>query len=342
MNYVIFIFSCLISFFFSFFIITQFKKFFVTRGIIAVDQQKKEKPTLPQSGGVPVFFGFLIGIMFLILLSAFYFQVNTTIIITTTLSILIATLIGFFDDLNISKEPVKNIYGDLEIRVGLPQWLKPLLTILAAIPLVAIMAGDSTMAIPFLGTIHFGMLYALIIVPVLFVVFTNSTNMLAGVNGVEGGLMVIVMLALGIFAIVNGRTEATIISFVALFAVIPYFLNNWYPAKILPGDSLTYLFGATFASIAIIGNIESFALFIFIPWAIEILLKLRGKLKVRSLGNLQEDGTLKMPYKHIFSWTHIMMWLPTLWKKRFTEKQVTCGILLVEILFCVIGFILFL
>lgn len=342
MNYIILILSCIISFLFSFFTITQFKKFFVTRGIIAVDQQKKEKPVLPQSGGVPVFFGFFIGIMFFILLSAFYFQVNIILIIATVLSILIATLIGFFDDLNISKEPIKNIYGDLEIRVGLPQWLKPLLTVLAAIPLIAIMAGDSTMAIPIIGTINFGILYALVIVPVMFVVITNSTNMLAGTNGVEGGLMTIVLISLGIFSLVNGRTEATIISFIALFAVIPYLINNWCPAKILPGDSLTYLFGATFASIAIIGNLEGFALFIFIPWVIEIILKLRGKLKVRSLGNLQDDGTLKMPYKHIYSWTHIMMYLPSLWKKRFTEKQVTVGILLVEVLFCIIGFILFL
>jgi hypothetical protein len=36
------------------------------------------------------------------------------------------------------------------------------------------------------------------------------------------------------------------------------------------------------------------------------------------------------------------MYLPTLWKKRFTEKQVTTGILLVEVLFCVAGFIIFL
>jgi UDP-N-acetylglucosamine--dolichyl-phosphate N-acetylglucosaminephosphotransferase len=342
MNYIILILSCLVSFLASFFAITQFKKFFVTRGIIAVDQQKKEKPTLPQSGGIPVFFGFLIGIMFFVLLSAFYFQTNITLIIATTLSILIATLIGFFDDINISKEPVKNIYGDLEIRVGLPQWLKPLLTVLAAIPLIAIMAGDSTMAIPLIGTINFGVLYALLIVPILFVVITNSTNMLAGANGLEGGLMAIVMISLGIFSIINGRTEAAVISFMALFALAPYLLNNWYPAKMLPGDSLTYLFGATFASIAIIGNIESFALFIFIPWGIEIILKLRGKLKVRSLGNLQKDGTLKMPYKRIYSWTHIMMFLPTLFKRRFTEKQVTTSILLVEVMFCVLGFILFL
>lgn len=342
MNYIILILSCLISFLASFFAITQFKKFFVTRGIIAVDQQKKEKPTLPQSGGIPVFFGLLIGIMFFVLLSAFYFQTNITLIIATTLSILIATLIGFFDDINISKEPVKNIYGDLEIRVGLPQWLKPLLTVLAAIPLIAIMAGDSTMAIPIIGTINFGIFYALLVVPILFVVITNSTNMLAGTNGLEGGLMAIVMLSLGVFCLLKGRTEAAVISFVALFALIPYLLNNWCPAKILPGDSLTYLFGATFASIAIIGNIESFALFIFIPWGLEIILKLRGKLKVRSLGNLQKDGTLKAPYKRIYSWTHIMMYLPTLWKKRFTEKQVTTGILLVEVAICILGFILFL
>ena len=342
MNYLILIISFLVSFFFSYFILTQFKNFFVTRGIIAVDQQKKEKPILPQSAGVPVFFGFFIGSMFFILLSSFYFRVDVTIIIASVLSILVATLIGFFDDLNISKEPVKNIYGDLELRVGLPHWLKPLLTILAAIPLIAIMAGDFTMAIPLIGTINFGWWYTLLIIPILFVVITNSTNMLAGTNGLEGGLMAIVMLALGVFSLVNGRIEAAVISFLALGAVIPYLVNNWCPAKMLPGDSLTYLFGATFATVAIIGNIESFALFIFIPWGIEILLKLRGKLKVRSLGNLQEDGTLKMPYKNIYSWTHIMMFLPTLWKKRFTEKQVTTGILMVEIFICIVGFILFL
>ncbi|MFA5746384.1 MAG: hypothetical protein WCX82_04870 [archaeon] len=342
MIYYILIVSCLLAFFISFFTITQFKKFFVTRGLIAVDQQKKEKPILPQSGGIPVFFGLFIGLMLFILLSAFYYPVNTTLIIATTLSILIATLIGFFDDLNVSKEPVKNIYGDLEIRVGLPQWLKPLLTILAAIPLIAIMAGDSTMQIPFIGVISFGWWYGLLIVPIFFVVITNSTNMLAGTNGLEGGLMAIVTLALGIFSLLNGRTEAAVISFISLFAIIPYLLNNWYPAKILPGDSLTYLFGATFASVAIIGNIETFALFIFIPWGIEIILKLRGKLKVRSLGDLQTDGTLKMPYKHIYSWTHIMMYLPTLFKTRFKEYQVTIGILLVEVIFCIVGFILFL
>jgi UDP-N-acetylglucosamine--dolichyl-phosphate N-acetylglucosaminephosphotransferase len=341
MIYLLF-FSFVLAFLISFFTLTQFKKFFVTRGIIAVDQQKKQKPVLPQSAGIPVFFGFFIASMFFVLLSSFYLKVDNTIIISSVLAILLATLVGFFDDLNVSKEPVKNIYGDLEIRVGLPQWLKPLLTILAAIPLIAIMAGDFTMALPIIGTINFGFWYPLLIVPILFVVITNSTNMLAGTNGLEGGLMAIVTLSLGVYSLINGRTEAAVISFLALGAVLPYLMNNWCPAKMLPGDSLTYLFGATFATIAIVGNIESFALFIFIPWAIEILLKVRGKLKVRSLGNLQEDGTLKAPYKHIYSWTHIMMYLPTLWKKRFTEKQVTTGILLVEVLFCVAGFIIFL
>jgi UDP-N-acetylglucosamine--dolichyl-phosphate N-acetylglucosaminephosphotransferase len=341
MIYLLFL-SFLISFIISFFTLTQFKKFFVTRGIIAVDQQKKNKPVLPQSAGIPVFFGFFIGIMFFVLLSSFNFKIDNTVIISSVLAILVATLIGFFDDINVSKEPVKNVYGDLEIRVGLPQWLKPLLTVLAAVPLIAIMAGDYTMALPLIGTVNFGLFYPLFIVPILFVVITNSTNMLAGANGLESGLMTIVMLALGIFSLINGRTESAVISFLALGAVLPYLMNNWCPAKMLPGDSLTYLFGATFSTIAIVGNIESFALFIFIPWGIEILLKIRGKLKVRSLGNLQEDGTLKAPYKHIYSWTHIMMYLPNLWQKRFTEKQVTCGILLVEVIICVIGFILFL
>lgn len=341
MYFILILFS-IISFTISFFAISLFKNFFLRRGIHAIDQQKKEKPVLPQSGGVPVFVGFFIASMFFVLVSSFYLHIDSTLIIASVLSILIATLIGFFDDLNISKVEKKNIYGDLDIRVGLPQWSKPLLTIIASIPLVAIMAGDFTLAIPFIGSVNFGLFYPLLIVPVLFVVITNSTNMLAGTNGVEGGLMAIVTFFLGVFSLANGRIEAAVISFLSFAAVLPYLFNNWCPAKMLPGDSLTYLFGATFATIAIIGNIETFALFIFIPWGVEIILKLRGKLKVRSLGDLQKDGTLKAPYKHIYSWTHIFMFLPTLWQKRFTEKQVTLSILFVELFFCVVGLILFL
>ncbi len=92
----------------------------------------------------------------------------------------------------------------------------------------------------------------------------------------------------------------------------------------LPGDSLTYFAGAAFVSAIIIGNAEKLGILLFIPWIVEALLKLRGRFKVRSYGDLQRDGTIKAPYKEIYSLTHVVMKLPY-WlkmKKGFTEKQI--------------------
>ena len=338
----IIILSSLFALLTSIFALGYFKSFFVSRDIIAIDQQKKEKPILPQSGGFPVFFGILLGVCFFLLFSVFFSTINTALILVSLLSILLAMLVGFFDDINLSKKPVKNIYGDLEIRVGLTQIAKPILTLIASVPLISLLVGDFFITLPFIGSINLGYFYSFLFVPLFFIVLTNATNMLAGANGLEAGSMFLITLALGVFCLINGRIEAAIISLISCFAVIPFLVNNWYPAKILPGDSLTYLFGAVYATVAIVGNVEMFATFIFIPWAIEILLKLRGKLKVRSLGNLQKDGTLKKPYKNIYSWTHIMMWIPEWFGKRAKEYQITVGILAVELLVIVIGFILFL
>ncbi|MDD3244691.1 MAG: hypothetical protein PHU47_00910 [Candidatus ainarchaeum sp.] len=338
----ILILSCLLGLIISIFFLSYFKTFFIYRDIIAIDQQKKEKPVLPQSGGFPVFLGILIGVCFFLLISIFYFPINNSLILVSLLSILLAMLVGFFDDINLSKKPVKNIYGDLEIRVGLTQITKPILTFIAAIPLMALLVGDFLITLPFIGSINLGYFYPLFFVPIFFIVFTNATNMLAGTNGLESGSMFLITLFLGVFCLLNNRIEAAAISLISCFAIIPFLVNNWYPAKILPGDSLTYLFGAVYATVAIVGNVEMFATFIFIPWAIEILLKLRGGLKVRSLGNLQKDGTLKKPYNKIYSWTHIMMWIPEWFGKRAKEYQVTIAILGVELFVIVIGFILFL
>jgi len=97
----------------------------------------------------------------------------------------------------------------------------------------------------------------------------------------------------------------------------------------LPGDSLTYFAGAVFVSAAVAANVERFAFYAFLPWIIEAFLKLRGKFAVRSYGDLQNDGSIKSPYKKIYSLTHAVMKLgerlgkgKVISRKGFTEKQV--------------------
>ena len=339
MNYFILF---LLSFILSLLFIKTFIPILRSKKIIAIDQQKKNKPAIPTSAGIPIFIAFLFVLLILYVLSYYLkYNLNFNLIIVALFSIAIVTFVGFLDDIKFNESPTKNKYGDHQLRVGLPAWLKPLLTIFGSIPLVFYFIGNSTMTIPLINiTLELGVLYYFLFIPLFFIIVSNSTNMLAGMNGLEGSLMFIVCLALGVFLLINGRIEATIISFIGCGLALGYLVFNWYPAKILPGDSFTYLFGAFFATISIIGDIELFSIIIFIPWFIEIILKLRGKLKVRSLGDLQKDGSLKMPYNKIYSWTHIFMYLPTLFKKRIKEWQVTICIDLVVIIFCILAFII--
>ncbi len=329
------IFAILISFFTVFSLTPSMKKFLERARIVGVDQQKMGKPKLATSAGVLIITGVLLGGFFFIGINTFliHTHVNLTYLLAAYCSIFIITFIGFLDDLNIARIPKKN-KGIEDLRIGLKQWQKPLLTLPAAIPLMAVMAGTSVMDLPFIGIVDLGIIYPLLLIPIAVVVVSNVTNMLAGMNGLEAGLGFVSMFSLGLYTFMLGRIEASIIAFTLCFSLLAFLRWNWSPAKFLPGDSLTYLIGASFASIVIIGNIEKFGIVVFTPWIIEALLKLRSKFSARSLGDLQVDGTLKPPYEKIYSLTHLFMKItPT------KERNITSAIIGFEIIVCILAFI---
>ena len=113
-------------------------KYLRAAGIIGLDLHKKNKPKLASSGGVIVAFGILSGLFLYIGLETFLNN-NTFITVdflAVTSSILIVTFIGFLDDLNI-RSRVTSTKDGKDIRIGVSQWMKPLLTLFAAIPLMA-------------------------------------------------------------------------------------------------------------------------------------------------------------------------------------------------------------
>ncbi|HDD45981.1 MAG TPA: hypothetical protein ENG42_00755 [Candidatus Aenigmarchaeota archaeon] len=313
--------------FFTVLILGNKVKIFMERiGILGIDQQKPNKPRIATSAGLLVISGILLAGFSFIGLNTFLGANNLNLLslLAAYNTILIITLAGFLDDINTRAVP-KNDKGLKEYRVGLKQWQKVLLTAPAAIPLMAIRAGHTIMALPFIGSIDFGILYPLVLVPIAVVCVSNATNMLAGMNGLEAGLGFIANLTLGVYALTINQKEAALIALTTAFSLLAFLRWNWYPAKFLPGDSLTYLIGASFVSAVIIGNMEKFGMIIFLPWIIEALLKLRSGFKARSLGDLQKDGWLKAPYKKIYSLTHVVMMLG-----KFKEWKITVIILSIE------------
>jgi len=265
--------------------------------------------------------------MFFIAIQTFVYK-NTqemVYLFASTLTIFLITIIGFFDDLN--RKDV--ISGKKTIRAGLKQWEKPLLTLLAAIPLMVVSAGETMMTIPIIGQVNFGYIYPLLLIPVAVVFTSNAINLLGGFNGSEAGMGIVYCFFLGLIALLGNQKVTAIIFFSTIGALIGFLFHNWYPAKILSGDSLTYCLGAVVVSGVIVGNMERAGIIIMMPFFIEFLLKLKSRFKASCLGKLRKDGRLDAPYgKEIYSWTHIIMNLGKL-----TEKQVTLILILIQFIF---------
>jgi len=318
----------------SFFLTKSLIRFFEENNIIALDLHKKEKPKVANSGGIPVSLSLMIGLMFFIAVQTFVFSVTDQIVylFASVLTIILITIIGFFDDLN--RNDV--VIGKRKIRKGLKKWQKPLFTIPAAIPLMVVSAGVTTMSIPFIGSINFGILYPLFLIPIGVVGAANAINLLGGFNGSEAGMGVVYCLSLGIYAILHNEIVSAAIFLSTLGALISFLKYNWFPGKILSGDSLTYCLGAVVASGVIIGNMERAGIIVMTPFIIEFFLKLRSKFKASCLGKLREDEKLDPSYgKKIYSWTHIIMNLGKL-----TEKQVSIIlILIIQVIFSLLIFL---
>jgi len=139
------------------------------------------------------------------------------------------------------------------------------------------------------------------------------------------------MLMLGLYAyFVANSAVAALIAFSTFGALVGMLYFNKYPAKLLPGDSIQYLLGASLVSIAVLGNMEKAALIVSIPFFIELCLKLKGGIRMpnTTVGFLNKEGKVQSHYKKIYS-------LPHIWMRsgKFSEKQIVLFMILMELSF---------
>ena len=289
----LFIFVSLISFIICLITLPSWIAKAKARGFVGQDVHKKNNGNTAEMGGIIVVFSITLSVLVYVAFDTFYcFNHNSiSIILAVVTSLLIATIIGMIDDM-------------LGWRTGIRQKKKVLLTFLVPFPVMVINAGHSEMVFPLIGSVDVGLLYPLLIVPVAIIGTTNAFNMLAGYNGLEAGMGIIILSTLGFMAYDSGNAVAVVISITTISALMAFLYYNKYPAKVFPGDTLTYPIGAMVAIVAIVGNLEKFALMIFFLYYIEFLLKARGKLRPDWTAELLEDGSLIVRDK-IYSIPHI-------------------------------------
>ena len=309
-----------------------------TRGIgfLWEDMNKyKHKKNISAAGGVVVVIAFVLGVLYYIAIRTFLIDSidGISLEIFALLSvILILAMVGIIDDLFGWKK------GGLSARVRL------VLAFMASIPLVVINAGTSSMSIPFLGSVNFGILYPLLLIPIGIAGATTTYNFLAGFNGLETGQGILILSFLSFVAYKTGSAWLSLVGLIMVAALLGFYIYNKYPAKVFPGDSMTWAIGALIAGMAILGNFEKIAVFVFIPYIIETGLKLRGKLHVHTFGVPNPNKSLNERYRKIYSLTHLAIRILKKIKpsKKVYEKDVVWLIHAFQIVIIFLAFFMFL
>ena len=265
----------------------------VEAGLTGADLHKKEEPELPEMGGLGIVVGVSGGSVLAIGAHAFLdIQFDVIGLLAVLATVLIVAFIGVFDDL-----------------LDISQLVKAVSPLLAALPLMAIRAGEGALKVPLWGTINFDIYYPLVLVPLGITGAANAVNMLAGFNGMEVGVGLVAAGSLAVVAWYTGSWTAFLILMVLGGSLLAAIWFNWYPASILIGDVGTLTIGALLASAVIIGDFETAGVIIIVPYFIDFLLKaLAGFPSEDWAGEINpEDGKLYCPRKIPMSFPQLVM-----------------------------------
>ncbi|KAG8743682.1 tunicamycin resistance protein [Ceratobasidium sp. 414] len=210
------------------------------------------------------------------------------------LTLLMATLLGFLDDI-----------FDIRWRHKLP------IPLVAAIPLLLVYYaenGQTDVVVPIPlrrwlgGGLDLGPLYYLYMA-LLSTFTTNSINILAGMNGIEAGQALVIAMSValndllylpwsfrfqlgslelgGVYGagLAHGSELLVERHLLSLYFMLPLIgvcsgllWHNWYPAQVFPGDTFCYFTGMAFAVVGINGHFSKTLLLFFIPQIFNFIL----------------------------------------------------------------------
>jgi UDP-N-acetylglucosamine--dolichyl-phosphate N-acetylglucosaminephosphotransferase len=203
----------------------------------APDQHKPNSPLVPNGLGILYV---IISVVYLFLLYSLNI-VKASNGVSPPLTLAVCVLFGGF-------------MGLLDDWMDLKWRFKAFLPLVAAIPLATfahLTPGVRTsMAIPLLGTIDFGVWYYFVIIPVIVTIVTNTVNQLGGLNGLETICPAIVMIGL----MAMSGSEAVLLYVPLVVWLILAALN--FEGKIFVGNTGSFAIGMTLASFGIISEIK--------------------------------------------------------------------------------------
>ena len=286
-------------------------------GVTGVDVHKLDKPLRAEMGGLAV-------------LSAL--PLGSAILLTSGTSLTILFAAG------LTTVGLSGVIGAIDDFYGIRQRYKPLLIAAASLPVAISLANRTSISFPIVGPISLGIVYPLLIVPLAVTTSANFSNMLAGFNGLEGGLGAIAIGALALLSAAKGKWEAAFLGVLLLAAYLGFLKHNWYPARIFPGDTGTLMSGAGIATLGLIGGLEFSAIMVSMPAALDFTLKTLSKRPFSHRGRFGDsriklDGKLEPPSYPALA--HAFLKLVPL-----AERDLVLSLLLMEFVYAALAVVL--
>ena len=206
------------------------------------DHRKVHEEAIPNLGGIVIFFGFLLSLLFIVQIEG---QVKTLMV-----GGVIILLLGIVDDIADLSPKHKFII----------QMIPALIVIIYNSDLINSFIVNQLKSLDLLGYL----LYPVLIFWIVGV--TNSINLIDGLDGLACGVSIITLITFFVLGLNQNFETLNLISIALAGSMLAFLKFNFYPSKIFLGDSGSTFSGFMLASIGALWVLKSEnVFFIFIP-----------------------------------------------------------------------------
>ena len=216
---------------------------------IPKDKRRMHKKEMPKFGGPAVILGFLVSVIYLIIVMSMEHTIN----LFDTEQYGMKLLGMFFGILVIS---IVCIVDDIKT---IKPWMKLLGQTIAAIIVVVFGVRISDISLPFFNFSEMNEIISIIITIGWIIGVTNAINLIDGLDGLSSGISVISAVSLLIIFVLNGSPLISIVLITALGGALVGFLPfNFAPAKTFIGDTGSNFLGFSLSIISILGMAKTY------------------------------------------------------------------------------------
>ena len=222
---------------------------------IPKDQRRMHKKAMPKFGGPAVILGFLVSVIYLLIVMSMENTINLFGIeqygmklLGMLLGIIIIGVTCIIDDIKTIR-PIIKLTGQ----------------VLAAIVVVLFGVRIDEIQLPFIQNPQVQEVFSIIITIIWIVGVTNAINLIDGLDGLSSGISVISALSLLIIFVLNDSPTVAILLITALAGALVGFLPfNFSPAKTFIGDTGSNFLGFSLSIISILGVAKTYTVAVIV------------------------------------------------------------------------------